>query len=171
MRTRKWILVTIFGLMFSATGGCERKGTSEIRAGSEFLRSLRFADLAAEAGESTWETLEDTIYEKLPPLGRRQQVGRRIVAQVSSSSSEQQDLVARFQQAVKDALREHGAMVKGEISLHKNRTEVKEGVNVSTLLDLPRLYYSIEDIHGLADIWCIADSGRLTVIVSLIEDP
>jgi hypothetical protein len=82
-----------------------------------------------------------------------------------------QDFVARFQKAVKDALSEHGAVVKGEISLHKNRTEVKEGLNVSTLLDLPRTYYSIEDIHGVADIWCIADSGGITVIVSLIERP
>jgi hypothetical protein len=171
MRARKWILVTILGLMFSVTGGCEREGTSEISAGSEFLRSLRFADLATKAGEATWETLEDKIYEKLPPLGRSPHVGRRIVAQVSLSSSERQHFVARFQQAVEDALREHGAMVKGEISLHKNKAEVKEGVNVSTLLDLPRAYYSIEDIHGVADIWCIADSGGITVIVSLIEGP
>jgi hypothetical protein len=169
MRTRKCILLTISGLIFSVPGGCERKGTSEISAGSEFLRNLRFADLAAKAGEATWEILEDKIYEKFPPLGRSPHVGRRIVAQVSSSSSERQHFVARFQGAVKDALRGHGAMVKGEISLHKSGTAIKEGVNGSSLLDLPRTYYSIEDIHGVADIWCIADSGGITVIVSLIE--
>jgi hypothetical protein len=36
-------------------------------------------------------------------------------------------------------------------------------------VDMPRRYYSLGDVHGVADIWYVAEAGHVTVIVSLIE--
>jgi hypothetical protein len=174
MKTRFRILPTLGGLIVGLMAGMAL-GTFIAKAGkpdgSAFLRNVRFDDLTAKAGHPNWEIVEDKTYDRLPPLSRRPRISRRIVAQTSLAASGQSRLIELLQQGMSEALATHGAVIRGEVSLSRSQSEIIEGRQVLTHLEMPRLYYAIGDIHGVADVWFLADSGRVTAIVSLIEGP
>lgn len=139
--------------------------------GTALLRGFSFADVATNAGGTDWEVLEDKVYEPFPSLGRATRIARRMVAHATLPGEEQEKFAKRFRLAVSEALASHDAVIKGQFDLNRSSAHVVNGSPVQSLVDLPRFYYAIGDIHGVADAWCIGEGGGLTVIVSLIEGP
>ena len=172
--TRNCIRPTLLGLVVGLAGGFAFWGhfrsTAEPK-GTTALREFSFTDVAAKAGQADWQIIEDKVYDAFPPLSRFKRIARRIVAQATISDTAQAGFVAQFQQATVTALTLHGAIIKGQFDASRSSAQVLGGSNMLTQLELPRRYYTIGDVHGVADVWCIAESGRVTVIVSLIEGP
>jgi hypothetical protein len=137
--------------------------------GTGLLREFSFARIASEAGSTNWQVIEDRTYEPIPALARSPGIARRIVARAELSDAELARFVAQFQSAASAALAAQGVRNTGQFDLTQDSTQVIEGKPIQHRLDLPRRYYAIGDVHGVADIGYVAESGRVTVIVSLIE--
>ncbi len=61
----------------------------------------------------------------------------------------------------------YGGLIRGaDGGWHTNaRTQPK----ARSQLNLERKYYSIGKVEGVVDVWCLAESGAVTVIIQLIE--
>ncbi|MHC1765199.1 MAG: hypothetical protein AB9869_13010 [Verrucomicrobiia bacterium] len=169
---RNWVwtllasLVLCVGVASSlwALSGCTRPPQ-----GTAFLRGFSLTEVASKAGESEWHILEDRVYEPFPAMARSKRIARRVVAQSRLPNAELGRFVSEFQKAASATLDAHGARPTGKFELTEDTTTVIDSLPVRSRLDLPRRYYAIGDVHGVADIWCLAESDRVTVIVSLIE--
>jgi hypothetical protein len=93
------------------------------------------------------------------------------VARADIPESELSRFATPFQQAASAALVACGARNAGQFDLVEGSTRFTNGSLTSFRLDLPRRYYSLGDIHGVADIGYLVEAGHVTVIVSLIEGP
>lgn len=137
--------------------------------GSEILSGLSYSEFIARTGSFDWTVIKDEIDERFPPLSRNPRVARWIVAETSIEASEQSAFVSSFQSAAEDWIHSRGGMIKGHSSVNRAMTETGENGAEHRQVSLPRRYYAIDDVHGVADFWCLADSGRVTVMISLIE--
>lgn len=169
---RNWVwtllvsLVLCVGVASSLWGlsGCTRP-----QHGTTFLRGFSLTEVASKAGESEWHILEDRMYEPFPAMARSKRIARRLVAQSRLPNAELERFVSQFQKAASAVLDGHGARTTGKFELTDGTITVTNSLPARSLLDLPRRYYAIGDVHGVADIWCLGESDRVTVIVSLIE--
>lgn len=139
--------------------------------GTALLREFSFAAVAAKAGYTNWHVLEDRTYEPFPSLARSKRVARRIIAQAVMSDAELGRFTTQFQEAAKAALSAFNAVNKAHFDLVRDATKMINGSPVHSRLDLPRRYYAVGNIHGVADIGYVEEAGNVTVIVSLIEGP
>lgn len=166
-----WFVLALLGLAAIMMIGC----TFSISAlaetkGSAFLRGLKLADLTGQASAGVkWTIITDMVHERFPDAARSERVARRIVATATMSEANQANFIGQFQSAASAALNSHGAMIKGIFNANQSSTEVVGGASIRSDLQMPRRFYSIGDLHGVADIWCVGVAGRVTVIVSLIE--
>jgi hypothetical protein len=171
-RNSIWLLLLGFllggTLGFFVSGRLIRPDAPE---GSALLRSFSLAAVAAKAGQTNWQVIEDRIYEPFPARARSPRIARRIVARADISDSDLTRFATQFQQEASAALAAYGALNIGQFDLIKGSTQVVKGSPAQVRLDLPRRYYSLGDIHGVADIWYVAEGGHVTAIVSLIEGP
>ncbi len=169
---RNWIWPLLIGLALGVTLGVvlgERSSRSAVPEGSPLLREFSFAALTAKAGHTNWQVLEDRTYKPFPALSRSKRIARRVIARADMSDVELDRFTTQFQQAATATLDACGALNKAQFDLVQDATRVVDGSPIRSRLDLPRRYYAIGDIHGVADLGYIAESGRVTVIVSLIE--
>lgn len=137
--------------------------------GTAILRELSFDEFIASFHSSEWELVEDRVYDTFPPLSRNPAIARRIVAQSTLPITEQDSFARNFQTTADKWLTSHGAVIKGQDNASRNSTKAGADGQVNTLVDLPRRFYSVDNIHGVADFGCIVDSGRVTVIISISE--
>ncbi len=96
-------------------------------------------------------------------------IARRIVARAEMSEADLGRFTTQFQQAVTEALEAHSVRNTGQFDLVRDSTRVIDGTPIHSRIDWPRRYYALGDIHGVADIGYVAESGQVTVFVSLIE--
>ncbi|MEE2886089.1 MAG: hypothetical protein VX951_01545 [Planctomycetota bacterium] len=166
-----WTLPLILGLIVGTLIGFGLSGTSFTQTeGSPFLREFALADLTAKAGDGVeWEVLTDTTHDRFPALARSHRVARRIVATATMPGADQAKLAHQVQQATEAVLASHGAVVKGVFDTSSGSTTLVEGKPLRSHVEMPRWFYAIGDIHGVADVGCVAVSGRVTLLVSLIE--
>jgi len=136
---------------------------------SALLGEFSFAAIAAQLGQANWKVLEDRTYEPFPSQARSRRIARRIVARADLTDAELEKFTAQFQDSATRAMATYGAVNKAQFDMTEASTRVIGGSPVQSRLDLPRRYYAIGAIHGVADLWSIAESGQVTVIVSLIE--
>jgi len=61
-------------------------------------------------------------------------------------------------------------MIKGQQDANYVAEAVTDG-EVRALIDLPRRYYAIGDVNGVADFGCLAHQGMVAIIISIIEGP
>ena len=172
IRNRIW--PALLGLVVGLTGGFVIWGhftDSAQSKGTAALREFSFPEVSARSGKADWQVIEDKIYDAFPPLSRSKRIARRIVAETTVSDTAQAGFIARFQQAAETSLTLHGAVIKGQFDASRSSAQVLRGNNILRQVELPRRYYAIGDVYGVADVWCVAESGRLTFIVSLIEGP
>jgi hypothetical protein len=167
-----WTLSLLLGLALGLTLGIAV--SPWIRHPAEFkgtglLREFSFATLAAKAGPTNWQIVEDRIYKPFPGLARSPGVARRIVARGELSDADLARFISQFQPAATAVLETGNARNTGHFDLSQDSAQVVDGKPTSRHLNLPRRYYAIGNIHGVADIGYIAESGRVTVIVSLME--
>lgn len=134
-----------------------------------FLREFSFRELAAQAGQTNWTVREDRLYEPFPSMARSQRVGRRVIAQAEISKEDFGGFTTKFDNAVRALLGEYGAMAKGHFDTLYDVTRRIDDKTVRSRIDLPRRYYAIGDVHGVADFGYVAEDGRVTVIISLME--
>ena len=139
--------------------------------GSALLRGFSLAAIATPTGQTQWQVLEDRIYEPFPALARAQRIARRIVARADMPDSELSQFATQFQQGVSAALVAAGARNTGQFDLVKGSSQVVDGAPVAFRLDLPRRFYALGDVHGVADIWYVVEGRHVTVMVSLVEGP
>ena len=137
-------------------------------AGTAVLHDLSLTELTANLGTSEWNVIEDRVYEAFPSLSRSPRIARRIVAQATLPDSDQSEFVSRFHNAGEEWIESQGAVIKGEYEANQTHIQVAGG-QFHTSVDLPRRYYALDDINGVADFGCIADSRRVTLILSIIE--
>ena len=166
-----WTLPLILGLIVGTPIGFGLSGTplTEIE-GSPFLREFALADLTAKASPGVeWEILTDTAHDRFPALARSHRVARRIVATATVPGADQARIAQQVQKAAEAALASHGAVVKGVFDTSSGSTTLVEGKPLRSHVEMPRWFYAIGDIHGVADVGCVAVSGRVTLLVSLIE--
>ncbi len=171
---RNPIWLALLSLVLGLAGGFVIRGQlrdGNVSPGSAVLREFSFTDVSAKAGSVGWQVIEDKTYDPFLPLSRSKQIARRIVAQANVPDSEQAGLMNRLQQASEAALESRGAVIKGQSDANQSSSEMEGNDKTLRQLDLPRRYYAVNDVHGVADVWCIAESGKLTCIVSLIEVP
>lgn len=147
------------------------RGASPTTASSSaVLRDFSFAAIAAKAGQTNWQILEDRVYESFPSQALSKRIARRIVARANLPPNvDAGEFASRFQQTASAAPDSYGARNTAHFDLVKDSTSTASGVPFRSRVDLPRRYYTVGDIHGVADLWCIADPGHVTVIISLIE--
>lgn len=164
----------LLGLVVGLAGGFVvwgHRGNGAGSAGTAVLREFSFSDVSAKAGNAEWQVIEDKTYDPFLPLSRSKQVARRIVAQATVPDSEQAGIMNRLQQASEAALESRGAVIKGQSDASQSTLNLEGNDKTLRQLDLPRRYYAVNDVHGVADVWCIGESGKLTCIVSLTEGP
>ena len=138
--------------------------------GSKLLREFSLTSMLAEAGSTNWQVMEDRTYEPFPALARYRGIARRIVARAELTDAEWAQFTMKIQAAVSAALEAQGARTTGQFELRHSSIQVTDGKPIRYDVDLPRRVYAIgDDVHGVADIGYVAESGRVTVIVSLIE--
>lgn len=168
---RNWIWSLLVGVFLGVALGVvfTRSIRLPVPKGTALLREFSFAAIAAEAGVTNWQVIEDRTYERFPPLARSPCIARRIVARAEVSDAELDRFITQFQQSATAALNAKSARNTGQFDLVQDSTRVIDGKPIRHRLDFPRRYYSIGDVHGVADIWYVSESSRLTVIVSLIE--
>ena len=172
--SRYHILPALLGLVIGLAGGFVIRGQfrdGTVSPGSAVLREFSFADVSAKAGGAEWLVIEDKIVDPFLPLSRSKHIARRIVAQASVPDSDQAGYLNRLQQAAEAALESHGAVIKGQSNANQTTLKVEGNDKILRQLDLPRRTYAVDHIQGVADVWCIGESGKLTCIVSLIEEP
>jgi hypothetical protein len=170
-RTSIWLFV---GLVLGGTLGLFlswRLNQPATPRGSALLRGFSLATVAATTGQTNWQVIEDRIYEPFPARARFQRIARRIVARADLPASELSRFATQFQQAASAALIAAGALNTGQFDLVKGSSQVVDGSLVEVRLDLPRRYYSLGNVHGVADIWYVVEGGHVTLIVSLVEGP
>jgi hypothetical protein len=138
---------------------------------SALLREFSVTAVTASVGHPNWQVLEDRTYAPFPALARSPRIARRMVARAELSEAEFEKFTAEFQPAATAALAHYGAVNKAQFDLTQDSTRVIDGSPVHSRVDLPRRYYAIGAIHGVADIGYIAESGRVTVMISLVEGP
>jgi hypothetical protein len=143
----------------------------DIATSSALLREFPFTAIAARAGQTNWHILEGRTYEPFPALARSRRIARRMVARTELSEAELERFTTQFQQAATAALGNCGAVIKAQFDMVQDLTRVIERSPMHSRVDLTRRYYAIGGIHGVADIWYVAEGGSVTVIVSLIEGP
>ncbi len=170
---RNWICPLLIGVLIGVAVGFPF-GTWFIRSaapkGSPFFREFSFSAIAAEAGETDWTVITDKVYEPFPPFGRPQRTSHLIVAHNTTMSDAEQDrATAQLSKAVFERAAAYGAIIRGAegVSHWSARAEPP----ARSQLDLSRKYYSIGEIQGVVDVWRLAESGGVTVIVQLIEGP
>ncbi len=137
--------------------------------GTPVLWEFSFSELVAKTGSADWRVLEDRIYHTLPPLSGPKRIARRIVAQVVMPDAAQAAFIKQFQEAAVAALNAQGAVIKGQIDSSRSSVDLDRGERILTQLELPRRYYTVGNVQGVADYWCVGVSGRVTVIVCLME--
>ena len=171
---RYWVWPLLLGLVLGLAAGsfvstrCSGPGVPK---GTALLRGFSLATVAAGTGQTNWQVIEDRTYETFPALARSKRIARRIVARAEMSDQELSLFATQFQQAVSQALVGYGALNAAQFDVVQDATRVVNGSPVRSRLDVPRRYYVLGDVHGVADIWYVAEGGRVTVIVSLIEGP
>ena len=136
--------------------------------GTAVLHDLSLVELLGNLGESEWNIIEVKVYDTFPSLTRSPRIARRVIAPTTLSDSEPGEFARRFQLAGEEWISSHAAIIEVEYEVIGTRIDGAEGQRL-TSVDLPRRYYAIDDIHGVADFGCIADSGRVTLIISIIE--
>lgn len=169
-----WIWPLVLGLILGAGLGFAlslRPSRAEMPKGSTLLHEFSFATIAAKLGTTNWHVVEDKIYEPFPTLARAKRIARRIVARTEMSDGQLGLFATQFQQAVSAALVRYEALNAAQFDLIEDATRAIEGVPIRSRIDLPRRYYAIGDTHGVADVWYVAESGRVTLIASFIEGP
>lgn len=165
-------VLLFLAVMFGATVGFFLRGQIAIghkSLGTAVLRELSFDDFIASVHSSEWQLVEDRVYDTFPPLSRNPAIARRIVAQSTLPIADQDSFARNFQTTAEKWLTSHGAVIKGQDNASRNSTKAGADGQVNTLVDLPRRFYSVGNIHGVADFGCIVDSGRVTVIISISE--
>ncbi len=125
--------------------------------GSPFLREFPLADLTAKAGQGVeWEVLTDTTHDRFPALARSHRVARRIVATAIVPGADQAEFAQQIQKAVEAVLASHGAVVKGVFGTSGGSTTLVKGKPLTSHVEMPRWFYAIGDVHGVADVGCVA---------------
>lgn len=164
-------LLLVLLLLGAAIGFAVSSQINRLRAHktSALLREFSFPTAAADVTNAKWQVLEDRTYEQFPALAKFPRTARRVVAYAELSKEELEKFTAQFEQAATAALEKHGAVTKAQFDLTKDSTQIVNGAPAHTRIELPRRYYAIGDIQGVADIGYVEESGRVTVIVSLIE--
>ncbi len=171
---RAWVWVFVAGLLFGgALGFWMSPKLCRVAAptGTAFLRGFTLPPVPGRTGQTNWLVLEDRVYEPFPSLARAKRVARRIVAQTEMSDEEVGLFATRFPQVVRETLDTHQARNEAQFELTRDATRVVDGAPVRSRVDFPRRYYALGDVHGVADCWYVSESGRVTVMVSLIEGP
>ena len=170
---RNWIWFLLF-LVLGVSAGfflSARFNQPAVPKGTALLREFSFTAIASQVGQTNWQVLEDRTYEPFPALARCKRIARRIVARVDIPDAEFDRFVTQFQQTITAALGARNARNTAQFELVQDSTRLMEGRSIRSRLDLPRRYYAIGNIHGVADIGYVAEMGRVTVMVSLIEGP
>ena len=135
------------------------------------LKDLSFPRFMGQVDASEWRVSVDRIADTFPPLSRSPRIARRIVAHTTHLKSDQNEFATRFQRSAEDWIASHGATITGQHNAAYSSAVAMSASQLVTLVDLPRRYYAIENTHGVADFWCVSDSVRVTVIISIIEGP
>jgi hypothetical protein len=166
------VLPLLLAVLVGAIVGFLFRGQLEIRPkspGTAILHDLSFSEFITDVASLEWHVLEDRVYDTFPPLSRNPRIARRIIAQSTLPSSEQSSFAERFQAAAEEWITSHGATLKGAQNAERISADVVADGQLITLVDLPRRFYAVDNVHGVADFGCIADSGRVTIIISIIE--
>jgi hypothetical protein len=169
-----WIWWLLFGFVLGVASGfffSARLNRAAMPKGTSLLREFSLITVLAKAGQTNWQIIEDRTYEPFPALARSKRIARRIVARAELSDAELDWFTTGFQQAASEALVSYNARNTAQFDLVQGSERVVEGSPIRSRVDLPRRYYAIGDIHGVADIWYIAESGRVTLMASFIEGP
>ncbi|MCP5043733.1 MAG: hypothetical protein GY944_22115 [bacterium] len=87
------------------------------------------------------------------------------------SSAEQAGFIEKFQAAAEALMRSYKAIKTGRSSAGKSSNTMIEGALIRSDVSMPRRFYPIGDIHGVADICCDGEAGKITVVISVIEGP
>jgi hypothetical protein len=158
----------VVGILFGflLRGQISARGTTQ---GTGVMQNFNFNQFITTAGSSEWEIVEDKIYDRLPPLSSTARIARRIVAQSTMLDFEQNDFAERFQNAAEQWITSCGGTIKGQQEANRATAEAAAQGAVYNLISAPRRYYSLDDVHGVADFWIIANSGKVTVIISFLE--
>src|SRR5215472_13314721 len=88
---RASIGLLLLGLLLGGILGSlisERLSRPATPKGTALLRSFSLAAVAAKAGQTNWQVIEDRIYDPFPPLARSQRIARRMVARANIRESE-----------------------------------------------------------------------------------
>ena len=168
-----WIWPLLIGVLVGVAIGFPF-GTWFIRSaemkGSPFFREFSFSAVAPKAGETNWKVITDKVHEPFPPFGRPQRISRLIVAHDTTMSDAEQDRAfAQLSKAVFERAAAYGAIIRGADG--RNYWSARAEPPARSQLNLQRKYYSIGEIQGVVDVWCLAESGGVTVIIQLIEGP
>ena len=167
-----WVWSSLVGLLIGVVVGfglSGRFGRPALPESSALLREFSFVAVAGQLGQTNWQVLDDRTYKPFPALARSQRIARRIVARADLTDAKLEKFTTEFQAAATTAMEAYGAVNKAQFDMAQESTRVIGGSPVRSRVDLPRRYYAIGEIHGVADLWYIAESGHVTVIVSFIE--
>ena len=146
-----------------------RMAVSQKIVPSPVLKDFTFANFIADVSSSEWTVVEDKAYDTLPPLSLSPRIARRIVAQTSLENSDQNEFATRFQRAAEEWITSCGAMIKGQQDAQRVVAKAVTDGEVRALIDLPRRYYAVGNVNGVADFGCVAHSGSVTIIISIVE--
>jgi len=170
---RNWIWLLALGVLVGIAVGFPL-GTWFVRSAAPqstaFFREFSFSSVAPMAGQTNWTIITDKVYEPFPPFGRPRRIARLIVAHDTTMSDAEQDrATAQLIKAVFERAATYGAIIRGAESA--SNTAIRVVPQARSQLDLQRKYYSIGKTQGIVDVWCLGESGGVTVIVQLIEGP
>ena len=169
-----WIWCLLIGLLLGTGLGTllqARFNRASPPKGTALFRDFSVPAIAAKVGQTNWQVIEDRIYEPFPTFARAKRIARRIVLRTDMREGELSAFATQFQQTTSKYLTSYGARNVAQFDVVQDSTKPIDGVPVRSRLDLPRRYYTIGDVHGVADVWYVAESGHVTVIASLIEGP
>jgi hypothetical protein len=170
-RLRLWTRALLLTAFIGFTAGFALRELNPVpeAKGTSVLWEFSFSDLVSKAGPADWKVIEDRIFDGFPPLSRSKRIARRIVAEAMMPSSAQAAFVKKVQEAAVASLAAHGAAIKGQVDSSSSSVDMHRGERIATQLELPRRYYTVGQVQGVADYWCIAGSGRVMIIVSIME--
>ncbi len=171
---RLWIWSLLAGLFVGvALGVVLSAGVHQAPkpTGSALLRDFSLSAIGAKSGCTNWNIMEDRVYEQFPALARSKRIARRIVARAEMSENQLGSFITLFQNAIWRTFDAKAAINQGFFDLTQDGTKVVEGVNVRSRIHLPRWFYRIGDTYGVADVWYVAESGLVTLMISFIEGP
>ncbi len=138
--------------------------------GSAFLRDFSLATLTTQAGQPSWNVLEDRVYDPATGPGGRGAIARRIVAHTAMPVSEQNGFATRLDEAISAWLVSQNGTQKGVYEANESSARKKNEEMIQTLIHAPRKFYQTGDTHGVLDVSCIGVNGEVTVIISITED-